>query len=266
MSISLIIPCCGGNVANFQRTADSAKGVCDEVVAITTCLFDEDLEAIRTVANKVVELPWNYTFLHGFGDMHNQASDKARNDWLILLGVGETIHSGHEQIRMTLPRAPIHAIHQAWHVNDPNRWSRAWNRRGGPRWGGIIHETVRGGQEAGVLFEMRDTDKVPSGDKLRDEAMRYLKTCLYNHLYQKLLNDNSLLGYTDPGWINFVNGARESITAFCHEHEDLISCAIAGDRERFIATVFGRIEAKLSASGVNFNPQGEPKTGNETIP
>lgn len=263
--ISLVVPFCGGNVANFQRTLDSARSVCDETIAISTCLFNDDIEAVRATGARVVELPWNYTYIHGFGAMHNAGTKHAGNNWLILLGVAETIHAGHENIKLTLPRAQTNYIYQCNHQNDPNRWSRCWNRTGGPRWGGIIHETVRGGQEAGVLFEMRDTDKVPSGDALKDEVLKFHKTCLYNHLYQRLLNNNDLLGYTDPGWLAFVNGAKESINAFCESHADLITFALEGDRDGFINRVEERTGAGSTAYGVNYAAQGQPRSNNETI-
>lgn len=263
--ISLVIPCCGGNIANFQRTVDSARSVCDEVVAISTCLYDHHLEEIKATGAKVVELPWNYTYLNGFGAMHNMGTQYVKNSWLILLGVAETIHSGHEDIRLKIPRSNPAQIYQCWHVGDVNRWSRCWNRTGGPKWGGIIHECVRGGQEAGVLFEMRDTDKVPSGNSVQDEVLMFHKTCLYNHLYKRLLDNRDLLGYTDPGWLAFVEGAKESINAFCVEHADLLACAMSGDRDGFIKAVEARIAKRVPAAGVNYNPQGTERSGNETL-
>lgn len=258
--ISLVIPCHGGDASNIERTINSAKGVCDEVIIISTAMFNEDLCMFHQLTDKVVELPWNFTFMHGFGHMMNQGSSFAKNDWLILLGVSETIHTGHQRIIGTLPHAPSNNIYLCDHINDPNRWRRCWNRKSGSHWGGIIHESIGGGQDAGVLFEMRDTPKAPMQDPLKNECMKFLKACLYNQCYKRLLEHPEELSFTDPGWIGFVNGAKESIIDFCDKHSDMLYACMTGNFGLFIKLVEGRMEASKTVSSVNFNPTGTPMT------
>lgn len=256
--ISLLIPTCGGNIENFKRTADSARSVCDEVVAISTCLFKEDLEAVKQAADKVVELPWCFTFQNGFGEMHNKGHRVAKNDWIILLGVGETIHSGHERIKPMIQANGPRAVLSCWHINDPNHWRRLYNRNHA-YWSGGIHESVVGGEGKGDAFEMRDTDKLPLPDPFKQEALKWYKGALYNARYRHLLRNPDTLGGTDRGWLAFVAGAKESIEGYCEEHKDLVDAGINGDLVPFLEGVRRRMDGSATPK-VNFAPQGQPMT------
>lgn len=262
--ISLVIPTCGGNIDNFNRTVESARSVCDDVVAVSTCLFEDDLQALKDTGATVVELPWNYTAIHGFGAMHNEGHAACKHDWIVLLGVSETIHSGHEKIRETLSLTDPRNIFECWHINDPHRWGRVYNRRVSA-WSGGIHEEVKGGVICDTLFEMRDTPKTPFSDPFKTEAIKHLKGVLYNMRYKVLLDDPSSLGGTNEGWILFVRGAADSINAFLSDNADLVEAAKSGDRQAFLDGVRRRMDAEKPAVGVNFAPTGEPRTGNETI-
>lgn len=250
--ITLVVPTFGGNPANIRRTIDSCAGVIDDVVIISTCPYREDLVELKSLG-VVVELPWNYTYLNGFGEMMNQGTEAAKNDWLILFGVGETLLRPHAPIHTTLKTAPRDNVFRCDHANDPHRWGRVWNRRGKTRWGGLIHESIGGGHESTVLFEMRDTPKEATGSAEKDAVFRHIKTTLYNAMYRRLLLHPDQLSHTDPGWLNFVRGAEGSITEFCEQNADLLDAAMKGDFAAFASAAQQR-----EAKGVNFRPTGQP--------
>ncbi len=256
--ITLIVPTYGGNIANLRRTIESCRGVVDDVVIISTCLYREDIEGLREVANSVVDLPWNYVYLHGFGAMMNQGSEAAKNDWLVLLGVAETIHAGHEAIQPRLAGERVNSVFECNHANDPHHWIRVWNRQSRSHWSGLIHESIMGGANEGLLFEMRDTEKIPTDDAIMNGTLRFVKTTLYNCMYRRLMNNTNLIGGTNIGWLDFVEGARGSIEDFCRSHDDLISAAMEGASDKFREAAEVRLMAGASPVGVNFRPQGEP--------
>ncbi len=261
MKLSLILPAYSYGPP-MDRTISSCAPICDETIIISTCLFPQDLEMFHAVADKVVELPWNYVFNHGFGEMHNQATQFAKNDWLILLGVGETMAQQYGSIEDALGRGPLNHIFRCDHHNDINTWGRIWHRNVGISWGGIIHEELSGGGHGGVIFRMADTHKEPRESAFEQEALRFIKTCSYNHLYHLLLHNPALLGATNAGWLGFVNGARESIEAFCEAHRAMIDACVDGDKERFLGLVRSAVKP---ADGVKYEPVGVQATGVETI-
>lgn len=249
--MTIIIPAFGGG-PNIERTIASVAGICDEVVIVSTALYDEDKEHFKRIAAKVVELPWNHVFHHGYGSVYNQGSTVAKNDWLLLLGVAETWAETRIKPRILLT-ANSNAVFRCDHVNDPCRWKRIWNRTGGTQWSGIIHEEIVGGAEGGLMFRMQDTDKVPPTDPLKGEVFRWVKALSYNHLYDVLLNHPERLGGASPNWLKFVAGAKESIVAFVDEHRKMLNACLAGDQKQFIELVRLKTEP---AHGVSFVPQG----------
>lgn len=262
--LTLTIPTFGGHPDNLRRTIASVP-MATETVIVSTAIFDDDVEVFRSLAGKVVELPWNTVFLHGFGHIYNQGSTVASQPWQLLLGVAETIAEEYTPILEALARWTPRHLHRIDHRGDAHRWKRFWNASSGTKWDGIIHEEITGGPEGNVIARMQDTAKTPCDDPFRNEVLKWIKTCSYNHLYQTLGNHPERLGGTNAGWLSFLRGARESIDAFCLEHSDLISAAIAGNKDAFLDGVRRRMDGGTGVHGVNFNPQGEERTGNETI-
>lgn len=260
MKLSLIIPSFGTHPDNLRRTIESCKGLCDETVVISTSFFIEDKSMFAEMVDKVVQLEWNHVFKHGFGDMMNQATAHAKNDWLLLFGVSETFAETGCDLLKLLSVSASNSMFRCNHDNDINTWKRIWNRNGDTRWSGLIHEEIVGGRDCGVIFRMQDTPKTPKEDKTQQEALRWLKAVMYHIQYWRLLNDSSLLGGTDPGWLAFVNGSRESIIEFRESHHDLISPCLSGDLSAFLRAVDARMDKGEEAKGVNFEPTGQPMT------
>lgn len=247
--MTLIVPSYGGG-ANIERTIDSCRHVCDETIIISTAFFDEDRRHFRRIADKVVELPWNFTFLHGHGELHNQATALAKNDWLLLLGVAETWAEAHLDVREALAAAQPTEMFRCNHQGDPHSWKRAWNRQGGVQWSGIMHEELTGGHDGRMLFRMQDTEKVPDVDPFKNAARKWVKACSYNWLYLQLLEHPERLGAANDGWLRFVKGAEESIRKFYADNEPMMTACVNGDLPAFVREV----EKGMEPHGCNFKP------------
>jgi hypothetical protein len=263
MGISLVVPTFG-SLKSLQRTLDSAKPCCDELLVTSTCPYPEDVEAICEMADTVVELPWNYSFINGLGPTYQIGAPQAKNDWCILLGNAETIADGHQDIVAELNSSPPNVIHRCWHHNDPHTWTRVWNpREGGTYWHGLIHEEITNGHQGKTIFRMQDTDKDTLSDQLKAEVLRYMKALLYNHLYKRLHDDHSLLGAANEGWIKFVQGSITTINEHMTVNADLLEAVLEGDFEKFKHRVMDRLDKDIWApqlgleNGVTYKKTGD---------
>lgn len=251
--ITGLIPVCGGNIENVERTAASLRVFCEEIVIVSTVMFDDEKAALKKGAGHVVSLPWNFIAECGFAALHNYGAEHSRNDWLVRLDVAETYLKSHRPIRETLKNSVPEQVFFCDHINAQDRWRRVWNRRGA-KWSGIIHESLFG-EDAGLLFEMRDTPKTP-GDPFRDELVRWHKSVLYHMLHVRLRNHHEHLGAADQGWLKFLEERREEMNQFIAQNNDLVCAMRQGDLENFKALVQQRMDNGLMAYGVDFNPTG----------
>ena len=256
--MTLVIPSCGSAPENIRRTIDSCRDICNETIIISTAFFLEDQRLFSDITDRVVQLDWNFIMKHGFGEMSNQATSHAKNDWLLLLGVSETYAEPYTDIGHALHAAPKNMVFRCDHHNDPNRWTRIHNRQGGTHWSGLIHECIVGGPHGDVLFRMQDFEKVQKSDPVKQEILKWIKAVSYHIQYWRLLNDSSLLQGTDPGWLKFVNGSREHIIEFRESHQDLISPCLSGDLVAFLKAVDSRMDKGEEAKGVNYSMTGTP--------
>lgn len=258
MKVSLIIPAFSYGPA-LERTVESCKGISDDLVIISTAFWEKDRESMLRLTPKVVQLDWNYTMLNGFGEMMNRGTSSAKNDWCLLFGVGETFNRELRPFLRILESAPERHVFTCDHINDQNRWKRVWNRQSGVRWSGLIHEELVGGTDGGLLFRMLDTEKPPRPDPVEQEALHFMKTCLYHWQYKRLREEReAVLGGTNRGWLGFVDGSKEANEEFLDRHSSMVSAMLCGDLEGFLALVRASVESKQPAKGVNFRPQGEP--------
>lgn len=255
--LSLIVPTHGGNIANIWRTISSVRSFVDDVVVVSTCIFWKDQLDLKEVANTIVELPWNTVFKEGFAFPHNAGIPSCKNRWIILLGCAETIAEQYQSIEAVTSEAPPDQFFLLDHHNDSNRWGRIWCRDSNVKWGGLIHEALGGGRQMGVIARMQDTDKTPMDNRNQQEILRWFKVVSYNVNYHRLLHDSGLLGFSDRGWLAFVNGAKESIEAFWNEHQDLIQPCLHGDLTAFLNACHKRMDMGDEANQVNFNPTGQ---------
>jgi hypothetical protein len=258
MQVSLIIPAFSYGPA-LERTVHSMATKSDDLVIISTAFWEKDREAMRRLTDKVVILDWNYTMLHGFGEMMNRGTGDAKNDWCLLFGVGETFARELRPFFTILESSPEDRVYLCDHHNDTNQWKRVWNRKSGVRWSGLIHEELVGGNNGGLLFRMQDTPKEPRPDPYEQETLHYIKTILYHWQYHRLRHEREkVLGGTNRGWLSFVDGSREANEEFLSRHAPMVECMLNGDLERFLRLVREAVDAKQPAAGVNFNPTGQP--------
>jgi len=252
--LTLIIPAYTAG-PNIERTINSVSSICDDVVIISTSPYKNEAAKLRELG-VVIQLPWNHVFLHGFGDMMNQGSAIAKNDWLLLFGVAETLAEPYGDMIAATQSSPANHVFRCSHANDINQWKRVWNRTSGVKWSGLIHEELIGGEDRGLLFRMQDTDKIPSPDPVRNEVFRFIKTLSYNAMYHRLLHDQSQLGGTDRGWLGFVEGAKESIESFMECHKGMLDACFSGDFKELERLVVDRMNQGQPADGVIYTPTG----------
>lgn len=287
--LATIVPWFGGSPEPLKRTLDSTKGISDETLIVHQQLFDDDAEVAHSLADKVETVDWNYCFMHGYGELPNRHGQTTAK-WKLLLGTAETFAEELLPFRQTVGNSTGRTILRCNHHNDTNLWGRIWCPSAGIHWAGWIHEAAGDGIEGPVVFRMQDTHKEPHPDSFRNEVLKWIKTTSYNHAY-RVVGENAgwrcdesergkmptvqrefykpfkvpALGFADRGWLGFMRGSKEAILEFCQTHDDLISAALRGDRQGFFDGVKRRMDAEQPANGVNFNPQGEPTSGDETL-
>lgn len=264
-----VIPWFGGHPDNLRRTVDSMRPVCDEVLVVHQSLFDSDRDVARSIADKVEVTDWNCVFgPEGYGGLPNKHG-QSQCEWMLLLGVGETIAGQYKPIREVLRNSPMNVVWRCDHLNDTNTWGRIWRPSSGVSWKGVIHEEAGGGSNGSVIFRMQDTDKEPHSDPFVNECLKWMKVTSYDHQYYRLGDSAQwqpegsagkvpLLGYTNRGWLTFCAGSKEARFDKQREWADLIGPGVSGDRESFYAAVRHRMENNDKPTGVNFAPTGQP--------
>lgn len=257
--LSTIIPWAGGSSEPLKRTIDSVRGISDEVVVVHQKMFDDDTEIAQSLADKVCVLDWNAVFQDGgFAVLPNAGAAAAKGPWMLFLGVGETVAQQYVPMRKTLESANPKTIFRCDHVGDIHTWGRLYRPDSGTHFGGPIHESCGNGVGGPVIFRMQDFEKERHPDIFRNECIKWWKTTSYNVNYAVLIDSPEKLSFTDPGWLSFVKGARESIEEFLDSNKDLVEAALDGDRDAFFNGVKSRMDEGRKPDVVNFNPTGQP--------
>jgi hypothetical protein len=257
--LSLVVPWFGGNRAPLERTIASLAGITDEVVIVHQKLFDDDAEVAASLGNRVATVDWNELFKEGgYGLLPNIGAARASSRWMMLLGVGETVAEQYSPIRQTLENSSPRVIFRCDHRGDVHTWGRIWSPSGQTYWSGPIHEECGNGLGGPVIFRMQDTPKEPHADPFRNECMKWMKAVTYAVNYRYLLHHPEKRGFTNEGWINFVNGSSASIEKAMDDNKDLMEAGMSGDREAFYAGVRRRMEQEKKPNFVNHSPTGQP--------
>lgn len=209
--LSFITPTQGNPLA-LLRTMESLKGVCDEFVVGDVCLFEDDSKKIREYKKqfnlKIVKLSTNYIFKNGFSDTLNILASTATNDMVIYLNVGEIIEVGDNIINKISPDYNAYYID---HGQEKHRWWRCYNRHE-LKWSGLIHEELIGEYRPfhKPLFRFADTEK-DNDDAFKSKCYDDVKELCYFNQLCRLVDDNSLLGATSGGWIQFASDQYQSM-------------------------------------------------------
>src|ERR1700755_1254500 len=142
--ISFITPTQGNPIA-LKRTIDSLKGICDEFIVGSVCVFKEDEEKIASYAKEVnLKMPYlqfNYIYWEGFSATLNHLASFATNPIVLYLNVGEVIEKSDGNILDKI--VPEYNCYYIDHSTEKHRWFRAFNPKE-MQWSGFIHEEIVG--------------------------------------------------------------------------------------------------------------------------
>lgn len=257
--ITLIVPWFGGNPAALERTIISTAGICDQTVIVHQKLFDDDAEVAASLSSRVATTDWNEVFKEGgYGLLPNIGASVARGPWMMLLGTGETVAEQYSHLLTVLQGSSTRVIFRCDHHGDVHTWGRLWAPSGGTYWSGPIHEEAGNGVGGPVLFRMQDTPKEPHADPFRNECMKWMKATSYAFQYHYLLQNPNKRGFTNEGWLNFVNNSRESIEEKMETYSDFMDAARTGNRQAFYDAVKRRMDEDKKPNFVNHSPTGQP--------
>lgn len=257
--ISLIVPWFGGNPAALERTIRSTRGICGQTIVVHQKLFDDDTEIAASLCDRLAITDWNEVFKEGgYGLLPNIGAAIASGPWMLLLGTGETIAEQHSPLIQTLASSSKRVIFRCDHHGDVHTWGRIWSPSGQTYWSGPIHEEAGNGLGGPVIFRMQDTEKEPHEDPFRNECMKWMKATSYAFQYHYLLQNPDKRGFTNEGWVNFVNGSRKSIEEKMETYRDFMDAARTGDRQAFYDAVKSRMDAEQKPNFVNHSPTGQP--------
>lgn len=233
--ITLITPTQGNPIA-LKRTIDSFKGVVNEVIVGSVCVFPEDNEKIVSYGSeifvKLINLPFNYIFKNGFSATLNVLASYATNEWVVYMNVGEVIHSGKDDILSKLSnRVNCYYID---HPTELHYWYRVYNRTQ-LQWSGIIHEEVSGNRvsDPTPLFTFDDTPK-DSDDKFKEAVYNDIKELVYFNQYLKLVDQPYLIGNTNAGWVQFAKDGFHSFIERMHKKGNRYEAFITGDLQMYL--------------------------------
>lgn len=206
-----------GNPSALLQTILSVQGVVDEIIFGDMLLFPEDREKISKYVSffniKVLEMPFDFIFQHGFGVTLNTLARRAAFDWVLYLNVGEVIAEGKDKILVTV------AMHQDCntfffdHATDPHRWHRLY-RKSELQWNGLIHEEV-GPHDLyrpyhKPLFRMADLPK-DSDSLFKARVLDDAKEIIYFHQYMRLMEVPARLGYAHENWLTYSRNNYDSM-------------------------------------------------------
>jgi hypothetical protein len=236
--LTLISPTQGNPVA-LKRTLESLKWICSEFIIGDVCVFEEDRQLIESYKSeynvRLVKLPINYIYHNGFSATLNELSSHASNDFVIYLNVGEVIEKGDKILSKLSNEYNNYYID---HSQEKHRWWRCFNRHE-MKWDGLIHEESVGDHRPyhKPLFTFADTDK-DMGDPLKAKVYNDIKEMTYFNQLIKIVDDNSLLGATSSGWLQFAADTYESMKQRLEYKGKRHEAFAAGDLDAYMQDVF----------------------------
>lgn len=250
-----------GNPRAFLKTLESTEGVVDEIIFGDLLLFPEDRDLVHSYKDrfnlKVVPMPWNYIYHHGFSTVLNLLASEATYDWALYLNVSEIIAEGAESVRDMVKDNPDCNAFFFDHATDPHRWFRLYRKRE-LHWSGIIHEQLKGEYRPfhKPIFRMADLPKDndnPTCARILDS----LKEIVYFHQYLELVDDPERLGETNEGWVNFAKQDYESFKGRLQQRQKQVDAVEAGDLLAFIDAAVDDLKLENSPA---IEYQSIPKT------
>lgn len=224
-----------GNPIALRRTIESFKDVCDEFVIGDVCIFEEDRVVIYELATefnvRVITLPFNFIFYNGFSITLNVLASNAANDMIIYMNVGEVIGSGGDEIVDKLKKG--YDCYYLDHATETHRWFRCYNRKVF-QWSGLIHEEIVGEGDPyhKPLFTFADTEK-DMNDPFKAKVANAVKELVYFNQLVRVVDNPSLLGATNAGWLNFAKEQYDSNVSRMNKAGDGLKAFKTGDFKLF---------------------------------
>lgn len=210
--ITLISPTQGNPIA-LKRTLDSLRFICDEFIIGDLCVFESDRQLIESYKNeynlKLIKLPINFIYKNGFSYTLNTLISHATNDVVLYLNVSEVIEKSDGNILSKI--SDEYNCYYLDHSQEKHRWWRCFNKNE-VKWDGLIHEESVGDLRPyhKPLFTFADTDK-DMGDPFKAKVYNDIKEMTYFNQLIRLVDDNSLLGATSSGWLQFASDTYQSM-------------------------------------------------------
>jgi hypothetical protein len=246
----------------LKRTIDSLKGICDEFIVGSVCIFPEDDQAIVNMKHeynvKVIGLPFNHIYKYGFSDTLNCLASFATNPIVIYLNVGEVIEKADGDILGKI--SPEYNCYYIDHSQENHRWYRCYNHLE-MKWSGLIHEDLIGEHKPyhKPIFTFADTDK-DMDSPFKAKVYNDVKELCYWEQLCKIVDDPNLLAGTDAGWINFAKDNYESMQERLNKKGNRYEAFETGNYFMYMSDIYSNPEFKdeLFESNHMIEFQGDP--------
>lgn len=260
--ITLITPTQGNPIA-LKRTLDSVKEVVDQIIIGSVCVFEKDLNIIKSYSNeyniKIIELPFNHIFKAGFSDTLNILSAHASNDVAIYLNVGEVIEKSEGAIL-----DKINSNYNCYyidHSSESHRWYRVFSPKE-MKWSGMLHEEITGNFRPfhKPLFTFADTEK-DMGNPFKAAVYNDIKELCYFNLYNRIVDEPHNLGATNEGWIQFAKDNYDSMKERLLKKGKRYQAFIDGDLDAYMKDAYENpeFEKERFESSIRIEFQGDKK-------
>lgn len=203
-----------GNVLVLKETLKSFKGICNEVVYGDMLLFPEDREIVKSYCDefnmKIVELPFNFIYVYGFSSILNLLASHASNEMVLYMNTSEVIGQDYGMTEIIKTNEKCNSFFFT-HATEPHRWFRCYNRHN-LYWSGLIHEELIGDYYPyhKPIFQMADLEK-DMRDEYKAKILNDTKEIVYWQQLCRIVDDNSLLGATSSGWLEFAASQYDSM-------------------------------------------------------
>lgn len=255
------------NPKALRRTMNSLRDVVDEFIFGDMLIFGDDrsvIEAYREEFNlKVVPMPFNFIFDHGFSITLNALASQATHDWILYMNVAEVI-DGEQFIKAQMTKD--YNCYSFDHAVDPHRWFRLYNRKE-LEWGGLIHEEVIPITPDIVirpcpfhLFRMADTEK-DLDNPFKAKVANDVKELVYWQQLNKLIDHPELRANTHQGWIDFAKEQYDYNTERMKKKGKRLEAFQTGDLQMYLQDIVTNpeFEAERFVSTDSINFQGDRK-------
>jgi hypothetical protein len=260
--ISFITPTQGNPIA-LKRTMDSLKGICNEFIVGSVCLFQKDEKIIESYKNefntKLVRLPFNFIYSFGFSKTLNLLASHATNRIVIYLNVGEVIEKSEGGILDKI--IPEYNCYYIDNQHEKHRWFRCYDKNE-MEWSGLIHEEIVGEHRPFYkpLFTFGDTEKDMS-DPFKAAVYNDGKEITYWRELMRIVDEPEVLGATSIGWVQFAKDNYQSMKDRLAKKGNRPKAFELGDLQMYLDDIYSNPEFEKERFESNhiIEFQGDPK-------